>query len=49
MSDPRTLTLRECAHLLVEAWPEEKLAELELVLIRFRIEVLEREIEGAKP
>jgi len=42
---PRTLTLRECAYLLVQAWPEERLAELETMLLKFRIEQLEREIE----
>lgn len=47
-SEPRTLTLRECAHLLVEAWPVERLPELELALLKFRTETLEREIEDAK-
>jgi len=42
---PRTLTLRECVHLLVEAWPEERLAVLETALLKCRLEQLERESE----
>ena len=43
---PRTLTYRECVHLVIDAWPQEKLPQLEILLLKLRTETLEAEQFG---